>query len=32
MFTTDEFSLLLNGVSKIDVDDWMRNTMVSYDN
>ena len=29
MFTADEFSLLLNGVCNIDVEDWKRNTQVS---
>ena len=28
MFNADEFSLLLNGVNKIDVDDWKRYTCV----
>ena len=28
MFTVDEFSLLLNGVCEIDVEDWKRNTLV----
>jgi hypothetical protein len=27
-FTADEFSLLMNGVSKIDVNDWKENTQV----
>ena len=28
LFNADEFSLLLNGVSTINVDDWMKNTTV----
>ncbi|KAK3749478.1 hypothetical protein QZH41_013460, partial [Actinostola sp. cb2023] len=28
-FTADEFSLLLNGVTKIDVEDWKQNTLSS---
>lgn len=29
LFTADEFSLLMNGVTKIDVNDWKENTEVS---
>ena len=28
LFTPDEFSLLMNGVQNIDVDDWKQNTLV----
>ena len=32
IFTPDQFSLLLSGIPKIDVDDWEQNTEVSYNN
>lgn len=30
LFTADEFSLVIGGVSKIDVDDWKKNTKVIH--
>ena len=30
LFTADEFSLLINGVDKIDVADWRKNTVVGF--
>lgn len=30
VFTPDEFSLLMNGVQNIDVEDWKDNTKVTY--
>lgn len=29
LFTADEFSLLINGVTKLDVQDWKKHTVVS---
>ena len=29
LFTADEFSLLINGVTKLDVHDWKKHTVVS---
>lgn len=31
LFTADEFSLLINGIGKISVEDWRKNTLVSYE-
>lgn len=30
LFTADEFSLLINGVAKLDVGDWKKHTEVNY--
>lgn len=30
LFTADEFSLVIGGVAKIDVDDWKKNTKVIH--